>query len=288
MPQPPPVLITPKRKRTIAPASMSPDKQTSSEQQLSSLPSNGSDSQSCAPVRHERSRNKLEYIDRKPIDTEKKLADWYESTPTNEKHSRGDLQTVSHVRSIIQACVEAASNIGGDPNRYFEDLRTRLHQMEFYPFLTPIIVKKSRVLEEDGFPLIFSDPYKAVFPWDIVADAQVLWKRWMSGNLEASIYKGLLTTQGTLKNGKTRMSYKLDPDYGFKKSANVSGANNLMNGQWWPSRITTIRDGAHGETEAGISGKRGEGGAHSIVISAQGYANEDSLDVSADQMSTHI
>lgn len=57
------------------------------------------------------------------------------------------------------------------------------------------------------------------------------------------------------------------------------GHNGLVNGQWWPIRQGVLRDGAHGEVEAGIAGKTGKG-AFSIVMADGGYADKDECDVS--------
>lgn len=56
-------------------------------------------------------------------------------------------------------------------------------------------------------------------------------------------------------------------------------SNNLVNGQWRPHRLCLLRDGAHGEVEAGISDQTSQG-AHSIVVSAGGYADDDQVEVS--------
>jgi hypothetical protein len=42
----------------------------------------------------------------------------------------------------------------------------------------------------------------------------------------------------------------------------------------WPNRLCAIRDGAHGEHEAGIYGKK-DRGAFAVVVAAGGYADED-------------
>jgi hypothetical protein len=52
-----------------------------------------------------------------------------------------------------------------------------------------------------------------------------------------------------------------------KRSAKVHGNNGLQNGDWFPSRISTIFRGAHGGTQAGITGDEA-GGAYSIVVSS--------------------
>jgi len=65
----------------------------------------------------------------------------------------------------------------GDTERHFQKLRKRLHEMEFYPSLSGVLVKISKVLESDGLLQIFDGPNKDIFPWDIAADAEALWLR---------------------------------------------------------------------------------------------------------------
>ncbi|TAQ86390.1 hypothetical protein B7494_g5292 [Chlorociboria aeruginascens] len=220
-----------------------------------------------------RSKKETVYKSVEIVDTQYKPSEWYLCTDTNQKFSRGDLQTVAHVKTIIKICIERTNTTGG-PEKYFSELRTRIHEMEFYEFLNAIIVKKSKVLEEEGLLQIFDGQHKSLFPWDIVADSEALWHRWMGGELNPSLLRGITTTKGTLDNDKKRISHKLDKEYTKRKSANVVGANGLINGQWWPSRICCLRDGAHGEQEAGIHGQIGKG-AFSVVIAAGGYDDKD-------------
>jgi len=97
--------------------------------------------------------------------------------------------------------------------------------------------------------------------------------RWMLGDLDSSLLRGITTTKGVLQNGTKRTSHKLEKDWS-RKSANVVGANGIVNGQWWPLRLCALRDGAHGEHEAGIHGAPGKG-AYSVVIADGGYADKD-------------
>jgi hypothetical protein len=87
-----------------------------------------------------------------------------------------------------------------------------------------------------------------------VADAEALWVRWMKGNTDPHLLRGVNTGKGNIENtGMNRTNYMLEPNYQFKRNADVAGNNLLTNGQWWPLRLCAIRDGAHGEQEAGIS-----------------------------------
>lgn len=65
-------------------------------------------------------------------------------------------------------------------------------------------------------------------------------------------------------SGGVIRSRSIDPDYA-RPSAKVSGDNGLAVGEWWPYRVCALRDGAHGESQAGISGSVADG-AHSVVV----------------------
>ena len=62
--------------------------------------------------------------------------------------------------------------------------------------------------------------------------------------------------------------------YQFKVSHEYVGQGQLANGQWWPLQICLMRNEAHGELEASISGQS-NGVAYSVVLSDSGYANVD-------------
>jgi hypothetical protein len=226
-----------------------------------------------APDRKPRSKTRAVYHHREVVNTRRTPSEWYLNTNMNQKHGRGDLQSISYVKTIIKNCIDAVKS-DGQSERYFSELRRKIHEMEFYEFLSGVLIKKSKILESEGLSQIFDGPDKDIFPWDLAADAEALWLRWMSGDLDSSLLRGISTTKGVLQSGMKRTSYKLEKNYMQKKSANVFGANNLINGQWWPSRICALRDGAHGEQEAGIHGQTAMG-AFSVVVAAGGYADKD-------------
>jgi hypothetical protein len=228
---------------------------------------------SATTVKAPRTKKRAVYIHKEVVDTRRMASEWYQNIDTREKFPRGDKATLDHVKVLIKNCIDAAKN-NGDTERSFSELRTKIHEMEVYKFVTPILVKKSKVLEPEGLLQIFDGPDKSLFPWDIAADAEGLWQRWMGGELDAFLLRGIHTTKGILQSGARRISHRIDKAYTQKKSANVVGNNNLMNGQWWPSRICALRDGAHGEQEGGISGQAGKG-AFSIVLSYSQYGDQD-------------
>lgn len=203
-----------------------------------------------------------------------KSSEWYASINLKEKYSRSDLQAVSYINTLCQNYASTSKRGDGETEKILPELRKRLHEMEFYPFLSGVIIKKSRVLEEDGLPRIFDNQEGVEFPWDVRADARALYLRWVIGDLDPHLLRGIVTTKGQLQSGMKRTSHRLDKEDSLKKSANAVGENHLVNGQWWPSHICALRDGAHGEHEAGIHGQAGKG-AYSVVVAQGGYADED-------------
>ena len=190
--------------------------------------------------------------------------DWYENINLNQRFSRADLETLRYLTTLIKTCETADRT--GDVQTSFERLRNRLHSMEFYNFVSGVLIRKSRVLEEGGLEAIFEN---SKYPWDIRADALSLYRKWRNGILDPHLLRGIDT-----KKGKNFVSRSFDRAYQSRKSCNHAGAGNLVNGQWWPLQICAMRDGAHGEMEGGIHGKHGEG-AFSIVLSGGGYSDVD-------------
>jgi hypothetical protein len=84
-----------------------------------------------------------------------------------------------------------------------------------------------------------------------------------------------MRTEAKDSTGQGGISRSLEPAFKYRRLANFTGEGDLRNGQWWPFQLTAVRDGAHGETEAGISGSNGV--ATSIILnsSKSRYANVD-------------
>ncbi len=189
-----------------------------------------------------------------------------------QHYNRADLETLKYVVTLIKNCEEAVLT-GEDLQILFLRLRKRIHDMGFYAFLTGVLVRKSKVLEDNGLEAII-DNQALHYPWDIRADALALYRKWRTGVIDPHLLRGIDTKQGTAKNGRKCVSRSLDPTFIGRKSCNYTGEGNLVNGQWWPLQICAMRDGAHGELEAGIHGQPGQW-AYSIVLSGGGYSNVD-------------
>ncbi len=69
----------------------------------------------------------------------------------------------------------------------------------------------------------------------------------------------------------------INPDYAAV-SAKYHGNGDLLNGQWWPTQLCALRDGAHGSSQAGISGSSGDGVYSCIMSGGHDYPDVDNGD----------
>ncbi|MCJ1394159.1 hypothetical protein MMC18_007037 [Xylographa bjoerkii] len=219
---------------------------------------------------------------------------WYEEIATRQKFARKDLESLKNLHRLIRECLGTAEN-GTLSNATLAKLRKRLHQAEFFDFLSGVLIKKSRLLEDGGLPVAFHEE-GSTFPWDIKSDSWSLYRRWLGGQLDPHLLVGIESKSKTTASGKSVKSRNLEREYPGGQSANCPGENELINSQWWfvprcfiptlgrltfgddrPLQICALRDGAHGEMEAGIHGQAGKG-AYSIVMSSGGYSDVDNGD----------
>ncbi|KAG9231896.1 PUA-like domain-containing protein [Amylocarpus encephaloides] len=179
---------------------------------------------------------------------------------------------------MITSCILQAKD--GNAEKQFTILRNRIHTMEFYGFLklptAGALIKQSKILDDGkGLPLIFSGHDSSIFPYDIRADAEMLWRRWVVKDLSPDLLRGINTVKGVLASSNIkRTNHSSQKNYEYKRPANVFGANGLVNGQWWPSRLCAMRDGAHGAIEAGIWGQTNIG-AFAVCVSEGHYQDKD-------------
>ena len=180
---------------------------------------------------------------------------WYNTVSSRERYSRRDLQDLKYLFTLVSN-VKRDATMSEDVTEGFSRIRQRLQAMEFFPFLSLMLVKKSGLLDDEGLPLIFENRVRGVrFPSDIRADANILFRKWMSGQIDPHLLRGITTKAGTAKGEKVHKSHSMEKGFARKVSCNYVGAGDLVNGQWWALQLCAIRDGAHGEIEAGIHGQ---------------------------------
>ena len=80
-------------------------------------------------------------------------------------------------------------------------------------------------------------------------DITFTFRKWTSGDLDNHSDCSL-----QVKFSRNREYLCLDKTWEHFGECNYFGAGNLANGQKWPGRIHTKRDGAHGATVAGSCG----------------------------------
>ena len=205
-----------------------------------------------------------------------KDSDWYGKIDMTRKYSRGDLVTLQLIGNLVIKCRREAG-CSTVPESLLGQIRVTLHRMEFFDFVSHVLIKKSKVLDDEvGLPQIFNGK-GAPYPWDIKADAQALYLRWLRGVIDPHLLRGIESSRKQRATGTSGITHKLEQGYLARVLCNVIGDNGLQNGQWWPMQICALRDGAHGEIEAGIHGKPGQG-AISVILSGGGYADVDEGD----------
>jgi hypothetical protein len=172
-----------------------------------------------------------------------------------------------------------AANITDQP-AIFQTMRDRLHQLPFYDIVPNSGNLLKRFLDPDnGLPAIINGNS---VPWDIKLDAEMLYLRWENEDLDPDLLRGIEVRRRTNGGKWSGMSRRISTGYRFRWSSSFLGEGHLRNGQWFPWQLSAVRDGAHGELEAGISGRQGVG-ALSIVLSSSGqtsaYADIDEGDL---------
>jgi hypothetical protein len=189
-------------------------------------------------------------------------------------------KAIESLKNCIGRCEEVTQRMkfkhSSELAKLWEELRDHVHKAEIVLKIDKFIAKKSRILTaENGLPRIFKEDTR--FPSDVKADAYQLYLRWMREDFSLDLLRGIKTVKGA-----NRGSDQLDAAY--KKQhptdARCYGDNGLVLGQWWPSQLCTLRDGAHGSSQGGIFGEKDKG-TYSIVVSgggAYGYKDEDDGD----------
>ncbi|KAJ4292646.1 hypothetical protein N0V90_009309 [Kalmusia sp. IMI 367209] len=189
------------------------------------------------------------------------------------KRHQDENQAVTALRALtdcIRDCEKATSD--HPLKSLFITLRDHIHKAEIMLKVNAVVLYKAKILVvEIGLPRIFTTN-KVNYPLDLKADAWQLYSRWYMGNFQVDIMRGIQT-----KRTKDRTTDCIDPDYEHKLSYQFYGEGHLVLGQWWPTQLCAVRDGAHGSAQGGIYGERKKG-AYSVVLSSGGYNDIDSGD----------
>jgi hypothetical protein len=206
------------------------------------------------------------------------LPKWYlEISPTNfnmmqlGKKRTQSMTSLDSLKDCISRCVALISQMRLSSAeklelaKKFNELRDHVHKAESKLEVTKYIMKHTRILTpENGLPRILKAD--AGFPNDLKANSYLVYSKWMRQDFSTDILRGI-----TVVKGDNRGSDRLDKAYkaAHPTTPKVYGANGLVLGQWWPTQLCTVRDGAHGSTQGGITGAE-DLGAFSIILSGGG------------------
>ncbi|PVH98346.1 hypothetical protein DM02DRAFT_531235 [Periconia macrospinosa] len=211
--------------------------------------------------------------------TPKPLPSWYtriESTSRGlkelNKRPTSDQSQYIKALSSMKGCIERCETGRGLNEDDLNELRNHVHKAEIGLKVDRFIVRKMRMLDEPyGLPRIFASTKMSV-PMDLRMDAWQLYLRWYREEFEVDILRGIKTRQD-----RDRSADSIDPRW-KKVPTKYYGEGDLVLGQWWPTQLCLVRDGAHGAAQGGIYGEK-ERGAYSIVLSGGSqYHDEDDGD----------
>lgn len=165
----------------------------------------------------------------------------------------------------------------------FSGIREILHTLAFIE-VSRQLLRNNYMLHDDGvLSLVEMAPGGVALPFDIRADAEELYNKWYTGEMEVDIYRGITRgLPGKKTSTASSAADRLAPGHEKFKLMDPKqhGNGRLLNGQWWPSQLAALRDGAHGSSQGGITGSVGAG-AYSVIMaggvdpSGQPYPNED-------------
>ncbi|KAK3674145.1 ubiquitin-like with PHD and RING finger domains 2 [Recurvomyces mirabilis] len=176
----------------------------------------------------------------------------------------------------LKADVKKAKTSKGDMQQTFENIREELHKLAFEKVSGPLLRTCRALHDVDGLPQLFDASFMGSIkvPWDVQADAEELYNKWCRQIFETDLLRGIIAGKSATKHQEKSVD-TIDPAYDGKVSSKFHGNGLLLNGQWWPTQLAAVRDGAHGHTIAGISGTSGEGGYSCIMSGGHDYPDED-------------
>lgn len=151
-----------------------------------------------------------------------------------------------------------------------DDVRRDLHTLTFVEVSRQLLRNKRMLHDADGLPRLFDPAHNQgiAWPYDIKADAEELYNKWCRGVFETDLLRGIIAGKSSIKiRGEVVKGQSTSLDSRHAKDRidpHYYGNGLLLNGQWWPMQICLLRDGAHGETQGGITG--GSEGVYSCIM----------------------
>ncbi|KAF2707271.1 hypothetical protein K504DRAFT_504449 [Pleomassaria siparia CBS 279.74] len=184
-------------------------------------------------------------------------------------------QSLLHMKGCIDRC-ETETN-PDKLNKIFVELWNEIHKAEVKLVgIDARLLRKNMMLgrgqqgEDQGLLRILNSK-KVEYPPDLRADAIQLYHRWCRQVFDLDLLHHIVR-----KRTANRTSDSIVGDW--VHSADFYGEGDLIMGQWWPTQLCTVRDGAHGAAQGGIYGQTGKGAYSIVVAGGGGYNDEDNGD----------
>lgn len=212
---------------------------------------------------------------------------WYQAMSIDRTRSKGN-QREADVDPLMKRFKNKISKVrngeftSADAQQSaMNEIRMLLHTMPFELVDEKLLRNNSMLTNAVGLPQLFDERYSGGFNWpfDIKADAKELYIKWCAKIFETDLLRGIIP--GNAKSSsKERSADKIDEGWRQKHgaSANYFGNGRLVNGQWWPTQLAALRDGAHGSAQAGIHGRTGEGAYSCVMAGNHEYSDKDDGD----------
>ncbi|EGP87780.1 uncharacterized protein MYCGRDRAFT_92250 [Zymoseptoria tritici IPO323] len=205
-------------------------------------------------------------------DGQRQPPDWYKALKRENSRNSDESGADTMMKSLKDKIARCKSGNTNDAD--FNAVRRCLHGLVFQKVHGKLLRNNMMLHNEDGLPQLFDVRYSngVDYPFDIRADAEELYNKWSRQIFETDLLRGIIAKGGAA--GADRNADSIDPKWPTV-SARYHGNGKLLNGQWWPTQLTTFRDGAHGVTQGGICGATGHGAYSCILSGGQDYADED-------------
>ncbi|CAK1357169.1 hypothetical protein CB0940_11687 [Cercospora beticola] len=207
--------------------------------------------------------------------------EWYAKLSASTKRGTG----TSNADTLLQRIKDQISKLkrsGPNVNNLKEmnELRDMLHEAPFLamgPAGAQLVRNKRMLHNDDGLPQLFDDRYAGSmaghWPWDVKSDAKELYYRWCSKNFDDNLLHGIITSQKGKHAEDDRSADQVDKT--CQVSSKYIGNGKLVNGQWWPTLLCALRDGAHGDSQSGISGETNVAAYSCFMSGGKNHIYED-------------
>ena len=216
--------------------------------------------------------------------------DWYakinpEKVPVS-KQNRTCWDQLKKIRILLTECDTMYAKTGTVTEAHMDIVRKELHRLEYTKVDEYSLAVKRLLDNGKGLAQIFDPEFsKGVkYPWDIAQDAEMLYNKWCQRFFDPDLIRGLNAApkkKYSKEKSAEKNAWSMIQGYDLRVDASFYGNGHLVNGQWWPRQVCAMRDGAHGEMQAGIHGpstkdaKKGLKGAFSVVMSGHEYTAGD-------------